>query len=82
MNSSVDSSMTMSDRLLMEPTFDLEEDEEVESGETVGEKSGGSVNNVPEANNLDDVQVNTCDQGQGYLFVLFLSFSGQLKIRS
>ena len=53
----------MSDRLLMEPTFDLEEDEEVESEETVGEKSGGSANNVPEDNNLDDVQVNTCDQG-------------------
>ena len=63
MNSSVDSSMTMSDRLLMEPTFDLEEDEEVESVETGGEKSEGSANKAPEDNNLDDVQVNTCDQG-------------------
>ena len=40
MNSSVDSSMTMSDRLLMEPTFDMEEEEEeVMEREETGEEN-------------------------------------------
>ena len=35
MNSSMDSSMTMSDRLLLEPTFDMDDDELVEAGQVV-----------------------------------------------
>ena len=35
MNSSMDSSLTMTDRLLMEPTFDLEDEEEGEGGKSL-----------------------------------------------
>ena len=59
MSSSVDSSMTMSDRLLMEPTFDMD-DEEVMEREESGENE--NVNKEPEANNLDCGEVGPCDR--------------------
>ena len=45
--------MTMSDRLLMEPTFDMEEEEEeVMEREETGEEN--TSNKEQEVNNLDD----------------------------
>ena len=61
MNSSVDSSMTMSDRLMMEPTFDMEEDEEeVMEREETGEEN--TNRKEQEVNNLDDGEVEACDR--------------------
>ena len=64
MNSSVDSSMTMSDRLLMEPTFDMDDEEEVmerEEGETGDEDK--NKNEEQEVNNLDvGGEVENCDR--------------------
>ena len=60
MNSSVDSSMTMSDRLLMEPTFDMEEEEVIEREED--SRSNEKAIKEQEANNLDGAEVEACDR--------------------
>ena len=53
--------MTMSDRLLMEPTFDMEEEEVMERDES--ESSEEKQNNKEqEVNNLDGGEVEACDR--------------------